>query len=510
VFFTGVLSTGIYCRPVCPSRVPLLKNCRFFANAAEAEAEGFRPCLRCRPELAPAVFDASRSALARRLGERLRDADGAAATLEELARESGVGARHLRRLFQREWGLPPVAYAQTQRLLFAKRLLHETTLPLIDVAFSAGFRSVRRFNALFQARYRLTPGALRREVRTDSESASAMAGEPVLQLRLEYREPIAWDALLGFLAARATPGVECVADDAYWRTVEIEGHRGWLRVGRDPNRPALVATVPVSLAPVLRPVLSRVRRMFDLDAQPEVIERHLRADPFLRRLIEDDATARGLRVPGCWDGFELAVRAVLGQQITVAAATTLAGRVAAKLGRPADFTVPRDELRLLSPSASACVSARTDMLGRLGLIRTRADTIRELARAVNEGRLDLEGGADPVATVERLLTLRGIGRWTAEYVALRVLRWPDAFPEGDLALQQAAGEWGERLSASALSRRAEAWRPWRGYAAVLLWHHHGRQKALNSARPGSKSTQPPRPTRIPRQSKSLIHSPSRT
>jgi len=459
VFFIGVTSTGIYCRPVCTARTPRPANCRFFDSAALAEQAHFRPCLRCRPELAPGnapVDDAQRVAglIVHRIDEGILDGGGG---LEEIAREFGWSSRQIRRVVQRELGVSPMELVLTRRLLLAKQLLTETTLPITEVAFASGFASLRRFNDAFSGRYGMPPSRFRK-------AADAKAG-PVppletLTLQLAYRPPFHWAALLDFLGRRALLGVEAVEGDAYARTVRLGAATGWVRVRHAPARHALDVELARSLMPALPALLGRLRHLFDLAARPDVIAEHLGGDPLLAGRIAADP---GLRVPGAFDGFELAVRAVLGQQVTVSAATAIAGRFAAHFGEPA--AAPLAGLDRLSPTPERVAQAGVDEIASLGIIASRADCIRTLAGAVASGALRLEPGADPLAMAEQLLALPGIGPWTADYIAMRALRWPDAFPRGDVAIRKALGGVGP-AEAEAL---AERWRPWRSYAAMHLW-----------------------------------------
>lgn len=451
-FFVGVASTGIYCRPVCHVRRPKRANCRFYPSAAAAEAAGFRPCLRCRPELAPghASVDAS-GRLARAAASRIEDGALAEDGLAGLAARLGVTDRHLRRVFVEEFGVAPVAYAQTQRLLLAKRLLTDTALPITEIALAAGFGSLRRFNALFRKRYRLHP----RDLRKTPEAAAR--GELVFELA--YRPPYAWEPQLAFLAVRCNEGVEAVADKRYFRTVAIEReattHYGWIAVAHRARRHTLQVMLSGSLARVVPEVLGRIKHLFDLGCQPNEIE----------RVLGELAAARpGLRVPGAFDGFETAVRAVLGQQITVAAASTLAGRIARAFGEP--VAIPFTSLTHAFPAPARLAAASGDELGRLGVTRTRQRAIHALAAACLDGELSLAPGADVEATLAELRALPGIGEWTAQYVAMRALAWPDAFPHTDHGVKQALGESTPRRVLAI----AERWRPWRAYAAVHLWN----------------------------------------
>ena len=455
LFFVGVTTTGIYCRPICLARTPGRARCRFFSNSALAESEGFRPCLRCRPELAPghAPVDSVRRTARAAAGRIEAGALNDGGSLEKLAGDLGLSARQLRRAVRQEFGVSPVELAQTQRLLLAKQLLTESDLPIIQVAFASGFESVRRFNALFRSHYRLTPTHMRRSSKT------SYAGDCV-RLTLAYRPPLAWNALLRFLSGRATAGVECVADGAYFRTAAVENHRGWFKVEPISGRNALAVELSTSLIPALPDVLSRLKGLFDLSARPDVILSHLATDA---RLSSVTGRCAGLRVPGAFDGFELVVRAILGQRVSVAAATTLAGRLATRLGEPIE--TPLAGLNRLSPSPARLADVAVSELRALGLSAPRAASIRTVAQVVTRRQIDLQPGPDPEGVTQALQKLPGIGDWTAQYIAMRALRWPDAFPAGDLGLLKASSQ----TSPSRLRATAEAWRPWRAYAAMYLW-----------------------------------------
>ena len=455
VFFTGVMTTGIYCRPVCPAKTPRPGNCRFFRTAAEAESAGFRPCLRCRPELSPAERNGKQGIVQRALA-RIRSGECSEQGLGEIAAELKLSERQLRRLFVQELGLPPVAFAQTQKLLFAKRLLQETNLSMTEVAFGAGFGSLRRFNALFRQRYGMKPGDIRR-----AQPPAVTSG--VVRLRLAYRPPFAWRELLDFLSRRAIEGVESVSGGVYTRAVEIDDHRGWVRAENAAENHEVIATVSISLAPVLMKVLARLRRLFDLDANPAIIAEHLSSDARLAALVKK---IPGLRVPGAWDGFELAVRAILGQQVSVQGAGTLAARLAKQFGRPLETGDPN--VFIISPDPSILASSQPEEIAAIGLPLKRAATVHALACAVADGRLRLGPGVDPERAIEELKALSGIGEWTAQYIAMRALHWPDAFPAGDLGLKKACAVKGP-VRENDLLRMAEAWRPWRSYAAMYLW-----------------------------------------
>jgi len=464
-FFIGVTSTGIYCRPVCRVRVPKRENCRFFGHAAQAESAGFRPCLRCRPELAPhsvtwSIQDASyilAHQAARLLDEPEAWSDGPA-SVEQLAARLGVSDRHMRRIFEAQFGVSPVQYLQTRRLLTAKQLLADTNLPITQVALISGYSSVRRFNAAFAEHYGLNPTQLRREGAAPPAQGFA--------IRLGYRPPYDVAAMLGFFRKRAIEGIEFVTLDegvsAIARTIAIDSggatHAGWLAAEFDESRHQVVLRVSDSLRQVLPVVIQRLRATLDLDADPHAINAALQAS---------FPQGNGLRVPGAMSGYELAVRAVLGQQITVAAARTLAQRLVHRFGEPVETPFPA--LTRLFPQATVLAAAEGDALGQLGIVKQRQAAIVGIARAVAEKRLQLHGGADVQQTIATLKQLPGVGDWTAQYIAMRALRWPDAFPAGDVALHKALGVQGTGNAARAAQAASEAWKPWRSYAVVRAW-----------------------------------------
>jgi len=467
VFFVGVTSTGIYCRPVCTARTPKAANCRFFDSAATAEKANFRPCLRCRPELAPGnapVDDAHRiaSLIAQRIDEGVLD-DGAG--IEKIATQFGWSSRQIRRMVSKELGVSPIELVLTRRLLLAKQLLTETTLPIIEVAFASGFSSVRRFNDAFGSRYGMPPTRFRKATNDD---AVAVNSTDTFTLQLGYRSPFDWSRMLRFLATRAMAGVEVVHDDAYLRTVRLGAHSGWIRVVDAPNKRALRVELTHSLTPVLPALLGRLRHLFDVSARPDVINAQLATDPLLALAV---AKRPGLRVPGAFDGFELAVRAILGQQVTVRAATTIAGRFAAAFGDAID--TPHTGLSHLAPSSSRLATATIHEVASLGIIQTRASSIIALAQELESGRLRLEPGAPPAATIAQLVALPGIGAWTAHYIAMRALRWPDAFPKEDIALRNALGG----VTAARAEELSQPWRPWRSYALLHLWCESGERES---------------------------------
>ena len=464
-FFVAVTSTGIYCRPVCPAPSPRTAHVRYFASAAAAADAGFRPCLRCRPEAAPGTPAwLGTSAVVRRALSLIHDGALDTSSVDTLAARLGIGPRHLHRLFVCHVGAPPLAVAHTRRLHFAKRLIDETDLSMTEVALASGFGSLRRFNAAFRSTYERAPSALRR-----LRGAGATGRDGQLVLRLAFRPPYEFDHLLGFLAARALPGVERVDASGYVRTVALDSGAAVVCVAR-PSRgvsgrrssavqDALELQIDGAPAAALLRLTADARRVFDLAADPAEIAAALAPDPLRGPLVR---RRPGLRIPGAWDAFECAVRAVLGQQVSVAAGRTFASRVVERAG--ACLAVPRHGLTRVFPSPAALAAA--DLSG-IGLTSGRARALHALAQLVAEGRLDLRGSADDVTA--GLRAVPGVGDWTAQYVALRALGEPDAFPAADLVLRRAAGSPHGPLSARALTQRAEAWRPWRGYAVFHLW-----------------------------------------
>ena len=458
-FVIAVRTTGVYCRPGCPAPLPKRKNVRFFACSAAAEQEGFRPCMRCRPETSPGTpaWAGTSATVARAL--RLID-EGAldGNNLEALASRLGVGSRHLRRLFTEHVGASPVAIATTRRVHFARKLIDETRMPMTEVAMSAGFASVRRFNDAVRATFRKPPRELRREREVAAVKRGRGEEDRALSLKLPFFPPYDWDAALAFLAPRAIPGIERVSDGVYARTV---GRGCSLEVARDVDESCLRLTVRGYEGELIG-LVARIGRLFDLGADPARIAAHLKRD---RRLAHLVLARPGLRVPGAWDGFELAVRAVLGQQISVKGATTLSGRIVDTWGTKSE--VSRPGLTHVFPAPGLLATA--DLAG-IGLPRARAETIRAVAAGVRDGTLTLDSSRGLDETVARLVALPGIGPWTASYIAMRACGEPDAFPGSDLGLRKA---YGGDIDARALEQRAEAWRPWRAYAAMHLWMSGG-------------------------------------
>ena len=471
-FFVGVLTTGIYCRPICPARAPLEKNVRYFASAAAAAETGLRPCLRCRPEVAPgSPAWTGTSTTVRRACQVIEERATDGLTVESLAERLGVGGRHLRRLFLAHVGASPQAVMQTRRLHFAKQLVDGTALSLATVALASGFGSIRRFNAAFRESWGRPPSAFRRP------ASAARANPAPFRFRLAYRPPYDWDGMLEFLGRRAIPGVESVHDGHYRRTVSVNGRGGSIDVSRDPAAHAIVLEVAHPDPRAVYGIVRRVRAMFDVDADPGAIGTHLGADPLLHARMRKRP---GLRIPGAWDPFELAVRAVVGQQVSVAAARTLLSRVV----RASGTRVPgaADDAQWLVPGPQALVDAP---LERAGLTARRAAVVRTLAAAVARGELSLHAEAS-ASIADALRALPGFGPWTLAYVAMRAGD-PDAFPAGDLGLRRAMG-----LDERSLAARADAWRPWRAYAAMYLWMEssHDECLAIHDRRQSHRSASP--------------------
>jgi AraC family transcriptional regulator of adaptative response / DNA-3-methyladenine glycosylase II len=453
-FFIAVTSTGIYCRPVCPVRSPKRANIRYYPTAAAAAEAGFRPCLRCRPEAAPgtpAWFGTS--AVVRRALRLIDEGFLDRSSVDDLAMRLGIGSRHLHRLFVQHIGASPIAVAQTRRLHFAKRLLDDTSLPITEIALAAGFGSLRRFNSAFLDTYGRAPRELRKK---RTEQAADACSEVVL--KLAFRPPYDWEHVRDFLAARAVPGVERLDERGYWRTVAIGQASATIQVRPLEHEDALELRVRGAAPSALFQISSTVRRMFDLSADPARIASTFADDTVLGTLLK---RRPGLRIPGAWDPFECAVRAVVGQQVSVAGARTLLARVVARAGR----AVQSNDAGLthLFPAANDLVAA--DLSG-IGLTGARVGALQALARAVVNGTVAFDAPAEQV--IVAMSSLPGIGNWTAQYVALRALNEPDAFPAADLVLRKVAGG-GSALPTRALEQQAEAWRPWRAYAAMHLW-----------------------------------------
>jgi AraC family transcriptional regulator of adaptative response / DNA-3-methyladenine glycosylase II len=467
LIFVGVKSTGIYCRPVCPARTAKYENCTFYSSAAAAQEAGYRPCLRCRPETAPqfASWRGTSNTVSRALALIGEGAlDGKNSSVEKLADRLGVGERQLRRLFLQHLGASPVVVAQTRRVLFAKQLIHDTALPMTEVALAAGFNSLRRFNEVFHVLFHRPPSSLRRK---SAVNLPDVAGGTVFRIR--YRAPYDWDSILEFLRARAIPGIETVEKDVYKRTVEIEGQSGFIEVKHLPRKDSLCVTIHFPIVQALQEIVNRVRRLFDLGADIETIDEHLSLDKELQPWV---AKRPGLRAPGGWDGFELAVRAVLGQQVSVQAARQLAGKLVALHGRSMakDMALP-DGLTHVFPTARYIANA-TDL--GVGMPKSRLQTLKAVAQASVDDPGLFQPSGDVDEAVAKLTAVPGIGDWTAQYVAMRIIREVDAFPASDIGLLRGAEKvLGGPVTPKSLALRAETWRPWRAYAAQHLWAADG-------------------------------------
>jgi AraC family transcriptional regulator, regulatory protein of adaptative response / DNA-3-methyladenine glycosylase II len=459
LFFTGVLSTGIYCRSICPARPPKVENIVYFPSAAAAAEAGLRPCLRCRPEAAPGspAWNGTSATVSRAM-LLIRQGALNEGSLEDLAWKLGVGTRHLRRLFQTHIGASPKSLATTQKILFAKKLLSETGLSVTQIAFASGFGSIRRFNAAFSKIYGTTPSAIRRR------NNNKTTGSELFQctLTLSYRPPFNWQRMLGFFEMRAIPGVESVAEGSYHRTVRINETTGVISVARSASENALVLTVALSDSRDLMSIVERVRRMFDLDANMTAIHEVLAGDPVLEKTV---ARLPGLRLPGAWDPFETSIRAVVGQQVSVKGARTVIGRIAAKAG-PRFESADHPELTHLFPTAH---ELNTCDLGGIGMPEARVRTIKALAEEVDHKRLSFVVKGSVSDFIQQLIRIPGIGDWTAQYIAMRAMGEPDAFPAGDLGIIKALRQGDQQLTLKQILERAEKWRPWRAYAAMYLW-----------------------------------------
>ncbi|MGI1679215.1 MAG: helix-turn-helix domain-containing protein [Cellvibrionaceae bacterium] len=489
VFFVAVSTTKIYCRPICRVRLPKLDRCTFYHNAASAEQAGYRPCLRCRPELAPgnAQMDAVKR-VAQMAASRIKAGALSDNNVEALAKEFGISDRQLRRSIETEYGVSPVNLAQTYRLLLAKQLLTDTQLKITDVAFASGFSSVRRFNDAFKTKYRLNPSALRKSntVTNKRKNNSSLTSEQGIILRLGYRPPIAWSTLIHFLCSRGNSRVDCIqkdkkGNDVYYKTVSItvpladpipasidkesnsnqllSTTTGWISAIQDEKRHQIIVELSHNLLPHLVSLQIKLRELFDLDANPTVIEKHLGRDKKLKKIINENS---GIRIAGTLDGFELALRAVLGQQISVKAATTVFGRFVDKFGD--DVETPVAGLDKTSPNPAAIAKASIEDIIGLGLTQRRAATVKALAVATVDSTIPW-GSSDHEFILKRLLDVSGIGPWTAQYVAMRALREPNAFPESDLGLMKALNV---EKPVEVLAH-AKKWAPWRAYGAIYLW-----------------------------------------
>ncbi len=460
-FFVGISSTGIYCRPVCKAKQPKIENCTFYTTAAEAEQAGYRPCLLCRPELAPGTSIADATAdLVKRTARTLEENCGSGQSLYEIATRFGCTDRHLRRVFTSEYNVSPVQYLQTCRLLLAKNLLTDTDLSVLDVAMASGFGSLRRFNDLFKKNYNLSPTALRKQ-RTKGKNEG-------ITLALGYRPPYQWEQVLSFIEGRAIKGVEVVKNGEYYRTASIMTDKrktiqGWLKVGHNPKKNLLTVTVSETLLPVLPQVLARVKHQFDLYCDPHAVYETLAS----MNNIRPNLCILGTRLPGSFNSYEMAIRAILGQQITVKAASTLAARIVQVFGTPINTEI--EGLTHIFPSPEKILALDGNIenyFGELGVTSARSRTILELTKAIIEGEIDFDFCPNPEEEMKKLMNIKGIGSWTAQYIAMRAMKWTDSFLETDVGIKKAL----EGYSAKKLLEMAENWRPWRSYATINLWN----------------------------------------
>jgi AraC family transcriptional regulator, regulatory protein of adaptative response / DNA-3-methyladenine glycosylase II len=461
LFFVGVLSTGIYCRPICPARSPKPENIVYFPSAAAAAEAGLRPCLRCRPEAAPGspAWNGTSSTVSRAM-LLIRQGALNEGNVEDLASKLGVGSRHLRRLFQTHIGASPKSLATTQKVLFAKKLLSETDLSITEIAFASGFGSIRRFNWSFSKAYGTTPSAIRRR-----NNGNKTTGNDLFQctLALSYRPPFDFQRMLEFFELRAIPGVESVSEGVYRRTIRINETTGVISVTQSATGNVLQLTVALSDSRELMSIVEKLRRMFDLDANMTAIHEVLNADDLLARSV---AKHPGLRLPGTWDPLEAAIRAVVGQQVSVKGARTVLGRIAAKAGPPfASGDYP--ELTRFFPTAHELATAD---LKAVGTPEVRIRTIQTLAQEVDRERLAFVVKGSLSDFIQQMIRIPGIGDWTAQYIAMRAMGEPDAFPAGDLGIIKALQNGDKRPTMKQIRERADKWSPWRAYAAMYLWN----------------------------------------
>lgn len=461
-FFVGVTSTGIYCRPVCRAKMPREENCTFYESAAAAEQAGYRPCLLCRPELAPGNAPLYvKQTLARKAARLLEEHCGTGESLDRLAEKLGCTGRHLRRVFMEEYQVTPVRYLQTCRLLLAKNLLTDTEMSVLQVAMAAGFGSQRRMNDLFQKRYRLSPTSLRKH------GSEGKCGKGFIRVELGYHPPYCWDAILEFLADRAIEGIEKIENDTYYRTVHLRDGSGkscvgWMTVARHPKGDSLVVSVNDALIPVLSQVLSRTRHLFDLHCDPDAVHEVLQS----MNELQPGICVKGQRIPGCFDHFEMAVHAILCQQASVKEANTLAGRLAKYMGMPVETGIAG--LSHAFPTAKNIValgSSIRERLGSIGIAANYSQCLLDFAQALERGEILIGHEADPLEEIKRLQNIKNISGWTARYIAMRVMSWPDIFLEDDAEVNHALSG----HTSMELLKFAEQWRPWRSYAVMNLW-----------------------------------------
>jgi AraC family transcriptional regulator of adaptative response / DNA-3-methyladenine glycosylase II len=468
-FYTAVLTTGIFCRPVCPARPPNPENVRYYQSAELAQNSGFRPCKRCFPELAPAPLLPEKI---KRIVQSYYENNN---SVSQCAKQQQVSERQLQRLFVQYYGLPPSEFFHQQRLLQARKLLTTTNLSMTNIAYAAGFNSVRRFNEVIKSAYAVTPSEIRGKKITEQnnetpENPNTSNTTNTVTISLPYRPPFDWPLMLSFFRLRQISNIEKVSDTEYCRSFTLENCNGWFKVFKSADKPsyktkhALQLTVSMSDFSYLNQVIVRVRKMFDLDADMSLIHQHLNSHPVLNTAIEQYP---GLRLPGCWNIFEFSIRAILGQQISVKAATTLAQRIAEKYGSDLDQTqTPYAEMTKHFPTPEQLKQVD---YSNIGLTQSRLATLQRWVDFYL-ATPDVFEKSESIETLEKTLTqLKGIGPWTVNYIAMRGLSDPDAFPSADLGIIKALTVHDERPNNKTILAIAQQWRPWRAYAAIYLW-----------------------------------------
>lgn len=457
LIFVGITSTGIYCRPICPAPQAKFSNCKFYPSAVLAEQAGFRPCLRCKPERSPYSYNAEDiSNLVHRATQKIEYAITQDWTLEDLALDLEVSTRHLRRSFVEDLGVTPIKYLQSIRLLRAKQLLGDSDLSVTQVAFASGFKSLRRFNEAFKQQYNLTPSGTRRQSKTQEKELK----HKTIHLKCGFRVPYDWDYIISYFHGRSAHAAEMVSDGVYYRTVQIGEHKGWFSVSLSEKDLHLSIHISYSLHPIVSEVIAKIKRQFDVHADPLRINAQLEKDPILKQSVSDNT---GLRSPGSFDPFEMLVRVILGQRISVKAATTLMNRYVSTFGEV--FETPIPGLERISPLPGVVAKTDASKIASLGMPYKRAETIISVAKAFEQGRLDFTPGANIEELKLELEKIPGIGPWTIEYMLMRGISWPDAFPISDLGVQKALGT----KSKKEITSTSNPWQPYRSYATHHLW-----------------------------------------
>jgi len=458
-FFTAVLTTGIFCRPICPARPPKPENVQYYLSAEQAQFAGFIPCKRCFPE------QAATKNMPTKLSKIIQSFDYKDDTIATIAEKFQLSSRQLQRLFIQYLGLSPSEYFQQQRLLQARKLLATTELSMSDVCFACGFNSIRRFNEAIKQAYQCSPSQLKSKSTKQSKTNG-------VQIILSYRPPFDWPLMLAFFQHRQIKGMEQVTDDYYQRSITLDNCSGWLKVEHHKNKSALVMTVCLSDYSYLNKVIIRVRRMFDLDADMKLIHQQLTQQtsaankkPHQIVLANSIEKYSGLRLPGCWDIFEFSIRAILGQQISVKAATTLAQRISTKYG-----SSPHDLPEMLTMNFPHVEQLLDADFQELGITQTRIATLKRWVEYFHSHSELFSHYPSLDELEQQLCAIKGIGPWTVNYLAMRGLSDPDAFPSADLGIIKALTINDEKPNNKEILAIAEQWRPWRAYAAIYLWH----------------------------------------